>query len=386
MAETEMSVISNVATALDKELTQLNRVASAVALPEDSGEQSPIAENGLKRRHSEASEQESKRQRTSPGKNSPTATPKDEEVQEQPQEKAQPEQDDLAVKPAQKAPDTREPRRKSGVPDEKQRSKRLFGALLGNLNQPGDRVSRRRSEIEQRRKAELQKQDDERLEDRQKRLEKLGVQRRREQINVDEQNMHMRHKNLLKTANFLQTKAEPRLYYKPWELRTDEEDRIDDQIKDTEDQIDKELADWEEEKQKRLDALDDSGGDSANKPSDSNPSNEPIQDETTQEGTHKDAAAPSQGPLGDQADKEMQEEASTNQAEKGAEVPESDQGEHINGDGPEQASKDVDEPKQEEEAKTEDTHAGDPIEEEKKDDNDDDGDHVVEGDEDDVIY
>lgn len=49
-------------------------------------------------------------------------------------------------------------------------------------------------------------------------------------------------------------------YYKPWDLRTDEEDRIDDQIKDTQDQIDKELADWQDEKQRRLDSLNASEG------------------------------------------------------------------------------------------------------------------------------
>lgn len=183
-----MLVASEIARTGKNELTQPNRVASAVVVPEDSSEQS----NGLKRRRSEASEQDSKRQRTSPGKSPPTTGPKDEEAIGE--EKAQPEEEeeDHAVKPVPKPADPREPRRKSGVTDEKQRSKRLFGALLGNLNQPGDRVSRRRSEIEQRRKAELQKQDDERLEDRQKRLEKLAAQRKKEQINVDEQSVRMK--------------------------------------------------------------------------------------------------------------------------------------------------------------------------------------------------
>lgn len=73
--------------------------------------------------------------------------------------------------------------------DEKQRSKRLFGALLGNLRQPGDRNSKRRQEIESRRKAELQQQDNERLEDRQRRQEQLAEQRKITQVKVDEQNV-----------------------------------------------------------------------------------------------------------------------------------------------------------------------------------------------------
>ncbi|KAF2171913.1 hypothetical protein M409DRAFT_63453 [Zasmidium cellare ATCC 36951] len=368
MAETKSSVTSNITNSPNNELTPLNRVASAAS----------------------EQEQDSKRQRTSPGKNSPTTTaPKDEREQEQEheheheqeQEKARPQpEDDLAVKPAQKPQDAREARRKSGVTDEKQRSKRLFGALLGNLNQPGDRVSRRRSEIEQRRKAELQKQDDERLEDRQKRLEKLAVQRKKEQINVDEQNMHIRHKNMLKNANFLQTKAEPRLYYKPWELLTDEEDRIDDQIKDTEDQIDKELADWEDEKKKRLESLNGPEGDPANKAPDSKPEAETAPDEGS-----KDTAAPEQDASGDSADKHVQDAPTNNPTERRSEVPESDPGEHTNGDEPKPASTGAEEPKPEG-AKSEDPTPGEPIEEEKKEDNEDDGDHVVEGDEDDVIY
>lgn len=91
--------------------------------------------------------------------------------------------------------------------------------------------------------------------------------------------MCARHKQLLNVANFLQTKAEPKLvrlaiyetlrsatlltdfqYYRPWDLLPDEEDRIDDQIKDAQTQIDKELAEWEQEKQKRLGALDERSG------------------------------------------------------------------------------------------------------------------------------
>lgn len=125
---------------------------------------------------------------------------------------------------------TRPARRQKGVPDEKQRSRRLFGALLGNLNQPGDRTTKRRQEIESRRKAELQRQDDERVEDTLRKEEKRAELRRREQIRFDKHNvrvasqacflparlilliqMRTRHANMLHTANFLQTSTEPRL-------------------------------------------------------------------------------------------------------------------------------------------------------------------------------
>lgn len=193
-------------------------MASAIVVPEEARDATPDTNgnsNGLKRRQSESDEQESKRQRTSPGKSSPAAPTTE--------EKQQPE-----TSTSSKEQGARDVRKKKTVGDEKQRSKRLFGALLGNLNRPSDRNATKRAEIEQRRKAELQKQDDERLEDKQKRLEQLAKHRKTEQINFDEQNvsitlsqrrygpltaqqMHIRHKNLLSSANYLQTRAEPRL-------------------------------------------------------------------------------------------------------------------------------------------------------------------------------
>ncbi|KAK5714345.1 hypothetical protein LTR17_017201 [Elasticomyces elasticus] len=209
----------------------------------------PMPENGLKRGREDDVEQESKRQRTSPGKNSPTAVKIETETVKQdlsdkhdtPAHEAK----SLESKPEQPNTDTTQPRRKGIVTDEKQRSKRLFGALLGNLNQPGDRTSKRRQEIEARRKAELQRQDDERVEEKQRRLEALAEHRTAVQKKVDEESMRIRHAYTLKMANFLQTSSEPKLYYKPWELRPDEEDRIEQQLKEAEALIERELAAFE---------------------------------------------------------------------------------------------------------------------------------------------
>lgn len=51
---------------------------------------------------------------------------------------------------------------------------------MGPLSQKDDsRTTKRRQEIESRRKAELQRQDDEHVEDKQRRLEQLAEKRRR---------------------------------------------------------------------------------------------------------------------------------------------------------------------------------------------------------------
>lgn len=159
-------------------------IASAVALPDDEAIDDAAQHIGVKRRLSdsveEEKEQESKRQRVSPGKNSPT-TARDSDAT------SNPPNTDPEVQ--EKTSDPREARRKSTITDEKQRSKRLFGALLGSLNQPKDRTVKRRQEIESRRKAELQRQDDERLEDKQRRQQKLAEQRKKVQVKVEEENV-----------------------------------------------------------------------------------------------------------------------------------------------------------------------------------------------------
>lgn len=58
--------------------------------------------------------------------------------------------------------------------------------------------------------------------------------------------MKVRHDNMLHLAHFLYTKTEPRLYYKPWEMSSEEEDRIDDQIAEARATIQRELDEYED--------------------------------------------------------------------------------------------------------------------------------------------
>ena len=146
--------------------------------------------NGLKRRQSEVSQSESKRLRASPGKTSPdpetirasarrdSNAPGEERSRRESTDKVAGEQ---AAQPG-------ESRRKSSAVNEKDRSRRLFGGLLGSLSQKGDsRTTKRRQEIESRRKAELQRQDDEHVEDKQRRLELLAEKRRRVKKEIEDE-------------------------------------------------------------------------------------------------------------------------------------------------------------------------------------------------------
>lgn len=131
----------------------------------------------------------------------------------------------------------------TGAAEEKKRGQRLFGALLGTLSQTSSKPAhRKRDEIEQRQRERARKDTEEREEALRRKREELEKVRRVEQKAWDKESMRIRHRNMRAVAGFLQTKAEPRLYYKPWELREEEDEQIRRQIRDVEDKIKIELG------------------------------------------------------------------------------------------------------------------------------------------------
>lgn len=97
---------------------------------------------------------------------------------------------DLAASRTTKAEtERRVTHRKDGQLDEKQRSRRLFGSLLGTLGQGADRTVKRRQEIENRRKAELRQQDDAHAGDQNRNVAQLNHKRKHDQWSVDEEDV-----------------------------------------------------------------------------------------------------------------------------------------------------------------------------------------------------
>ena len=171
-----------------------------------------------------------------------------------------------------------------------------------------------------------------------------------------------------------QTMTNMQQYYKPWELLPDEEDRIEDQIRDTEKQIDKELDDWDIEKRRRLNEIEGRTEDEE--------THDPP--ETNGDGKKEDLKQADPPANGDTNHENKIEPADTEDPTKPAEVPESDP-------DPRESSQTRERSGEEEDvaggAVAE--SAAPPVEVEKeelKEEHDDDGDHVVEGDEDTVIY
>jgi hypothetical protein len=207
-------------------------VASAVVLPDATrssprprspapSQTPPEARAGTKRRQSSASHDSPKRQRLS---HSPDRSRKEEHV-----------------------PPARERRPVKSI-DEKKRTQRLFGGLLGGLGQTkpaNSQAAKRRAEQEERRRQKEQELSERQTE----RLETLNVARTKEQRRVDEANMRIKHENMKAMSNFLTTETEPKLYFRPWEMLPEQEDQINRQREDIDVQIDQELDDFDQVRQ-----------------------------------------------------------------------------------------------------------------------------------------
>ncbi|ODH21615.1 hypothetical protein ACO22_05636 [Paracoccidioides brasiliensis] len=206
-------------------------ISSAVALPEP--EERP--DDRLKRLQSLSEDNENKRRRLG----DETRLPDSKENEPSPSAVTAP-------KPVGNTADGRDSRRKSGAAEERKRGQRLFGALLGTLSQSSSTAAqKRRADIEQKQLAKLRMQEAEYTELKRKKQEDLLAVRRKEQRIYERQSMRVRHSNQLAVAHFLKTTAEPFLYYKPWQLRPEEEDRIKQQIDDCKATIAKEVEEFE---------------------------------------------------------------------------------------------------------------------------------------------
>ncbi|KAE8154736.1 pinin/SDK/memA/ protein conserved region-domain-containing protein [Aspergillus avenaceus] len=208
-------------------------LASAVALPEQDT-LPPSPDTGLKRRNSVTeADPDTKRRRLS--------------------SQHEDNDDRTAAEPAQTSPGVtdRKPERKpgrqaGGREEERKRGQRLFGALLGTLSQRSNPAAqKRRADIERRQQDKLKLQDEEYGELKKKKREERSVIRKKEQRLYEEEAMRTRHANILAMAHFLKTKAEPALYYKPWQLRSDDEDIIQDQVEEAKATISREISEFE---------------------------------------------------------------------------------------------------------------------------------------------
>ncbi|KKK13504.1 hypothetical protein P175DRAFT_0512392 [Aspergillus ochraceoroseus IBT 24754] len=205
-------------------------LASAVVLP-DVESPGPSPDAGLKRKQSSTTDQDTdlKRRRLSG------------QIENQPPESA-PSQSQSSPGTAGKDSDRRLNRRD----EERKRGQRLFGSLLGTLSQSSNSAAqRRRADIERKQQDKLKLQDEEYGELKKKRREERIATRKKEQKLYEKEVMQTRHTNLVAMAYCLKTRTEPVLYYKPWQLRPQNESIIRDQVHDAEATVARELEEFE---------------------------------------------------------------------------------------------------------------------------------------------
>lgn len=169
--------------------------------------------------------------------------------------------DDPTKSPSQgrvKSPNTTSPLRQrssalspdgGSATEEKKRSQRLFGSLLGTLSQSAVKTNpahKKRDEIEARQRERLKREKDEQEAEQRRKKDDLVRRRRCEQEAWLQQSIRIKQQNLRIMAGFLKTKSEPVLYYRPWELRQEEEEQIKRQKEEVEKSIRSEIVDEQE--------------------------------------------------------------------------------------------------------------------------------------------
>ena len=127
--------------------------------------------------------------------------------------------------------------------EEKKRSRRLFGGLLGVVSGATPRSHqshKKRDEIEARARERLKRENEEAEAERARLRTEIEERRQREQALWDKDGRNIRWRNMRATSGFLRTKTEPQLYWKPWEFRPEDKERVEVHKKEIEDQIQRE--------------------------------------------------------------------------------------------------------------------------------------------------
>ncbi|RYC64763.1 hypothetical protein CHU98_g1456 [Xylaria longipes] len=181
-------------------------------------------------------------------------------------------------------------RREMARQEEKKRGRRLLGGLMNTLNQASaGSQHRKRQDIERRQQAKStqQRAEEDRL--RTQRLSKLEAVRKVEQLKFDEQVMKTKHADMLAKAQFLQTEAKPKIFYRPYELTRSQKDRIRDQVQQVENSIKKEVSELKEHKEQGLQSLGIAPKPSLSEKDETvgNPNDEPPTDKPQPESTNR---------------------------------------------------------------------------------------------------
>ncbi|TKX27126.1 hypothetical protein C1H76_0600 [Elsinoe australis] len=169
-----------------------------------------------------------------------------------------------------------QPRKRPRTVDEKTRTRRLFGSLLGgppsrprgaaaptshhresSLTTPtgpksnGDATLARRASIERRKRDELAARDEEIAGLQAEKLEALTKRRRERQRLVEERDKEREWEGRLNRAGFLVTETEPRIYWVPWEMTGGQKEDVRRRKERVGEEVEEERRRFREEREKR---------------------------------------------------------------------------------------------------------------------------------------
>jgi len=131
------------------------------------------------------------------------------------------------------------------------RNRRLFGGLLSTLSAStasSTATHQRRLDIESRAAAKLALSSAAAEAARSERAAELWATRQREQERWSEYEMRVRHERVRAVAGSLETRTRPVLYWRPYELRGEERERIERQKLDAEEMVQREIEDFERDR------------------------------------------------------------------------------------------------------------------------------------------
>ncbi|KAG8628998.1 hypothetical protein KVT40_002863 [Elsinoe batatas] len=162
------------------------------------------------------------------------------------------------------------PRKRSRATiDEKTRTRRLFGGLLGGptprsrtapdrktsltSNAPSEETLARRASIEARKRSELAKRDEEIAGVQAEKVAELNRRRRKRQILLEERDKQREWEGKISRAGFLKTKGSAGVYWRPWKLTEEQKEEIEENTRQVEDDVDQERESCKEEKRRQED-------------------------------------------------------------------------------------------------------------------------------------
>ncbi|KAF2225350.1 hypothetical protein BDZ85DRAFT_317913 [Elsinoe ampelina] len=165
-------------------------------------------------------------------------------------------------------PSPNHPRKRSRAAiDEKTRTRRLFGGLLGGptprsriaqdrktsltSNAPSEETLARRASIEARKRSELAKRDEEMAGVQAEKLAELNRRRRKRQLLLEERDKEREWEGKISRVGFLRTKGPGGVYWRPWKLTEEQKEEIEEKRRRAEEHVDEERELWWEEKRRR---------------------------------------------------------------------------------------------------------------------------------------